>query len=137
MPEAARDDRPAPAGVRRRVARKAVRRIVPAELGLDLDRRRAMLADYLRLLAWWLGRPPMPAMPPRLERTLLALIAGDAEKQIAARLGVSIHTAHDNVKEIYRRLGVTSRGELMTRFLPAQTKALSPASASPAASRAP
>lgn len=99
----------------------AARRMVPEEVGLDLDRRRQMLADYLRLLAWWLGRPPMPELPPRLEQTLRALLAGDAEKQVAARLGVSVHTAHAHVKELYRRLGVTSRGELMTRFLPSRT----------------
>lgn len=95
-----------------------MRRIVPANADVDVDRRRVMLADYLRLLAWWLGRPPVPALPPRLDQTLRALLAGDAEKQVAARLGVSVHTAHDHIKELYRRLGVTTRGELMTRFLP-------------------
>ena len=77
-----------------------------------------MLVDYLRMMAWWLGRPPMPDLSPRLDQALRALLAGDAEKQVAARLGVSVHTAHAYVKEIYRRAGVTSRGELLTRFLP-------------------
>ena len=121
MPQAERVVSAAEGSVLPSKRRPVVRQIVPVEVGVDLDRRRAMLADYLRLLAWWLGRPPMPALPPRLEQTLRALLAGDAEKQVAARLGVSIHTAHDHIKDVYRKLGVTSRGELMTRFLPSQT----------------
>ena len=129
-------ERAMPTSPRKRPIRRAVRRMLPLELGLDVDRRREMLADYLRLLAWWLGRPPMPALPPRLEQTLLGLLAGDAEKQVAARLGISVHTAHANVKELYRRIGVTSRGELMTRFLPTQTN-VAPASATAARPRLP
>ena len=77
-----------------------------------------MLADYLKLLGWWLGRPPAPALPPRLERTLHGILRGHSEKQIARELAVSPHTVHSYMKDLHHRLGVTSRGELLARFLP-------------------
>ena len=77
-----------------------------------------MLADVLRLPSWWLGRPPTADLPPRLQQALRALLSGDSEKQVARRLGVTPHTAHAYVKEIYRRVGVASRAELLGRFLP-------------------
>jgi DNA-binding CsgD family transcriptional regulator len=56
-------------------------------------------------------------LPPRLRQVLDCLLEGDSEKQVAARLGLSRHTVHDHVKALYRRLGVTSRPELMARCL--------------------
>lgn len=79
-----------------------------------------MLVDYLKLLAWWLGRPPAPELPPRLDETLRALLRGRSEKQIARDLGVSPHTAHGYIKELHRRFGVATRSELLIRFLPSQ-----------------
>ncbi|HTO96771.1 MAG TPA: LuxR C-terminal-related transcriptional regulator, partial [Myxococcales bacterium] len=38
---------------------------------------------------------------------------GRSEKQVAAQLGLSLHTVHDYVKGLHRRLGVQSRGELL------------------------
>jgi DNA-binding CsgD family transcriptional regulator len=32
---------------------------------------------------------------------------------IAASMGLRIHTTHDHVKSVYRKLGVRSRAELM------------------------
>jgi DNA-binding CsgD family transcriptional regulator len=60
---------------------------------------------------------PFLALPPRLRQTLQCLIEGDGEKQAALRLGLSRHTLHDYVKEIYRRLGVSGRAELMALCL--------------------
>lgn len=77
-----------------------------------------MLADYIKLTAWWLGRPPVPKLPPRLEQVLRELMNGSSEKQIAHKLGMSIHTVHDYVKQLHHRFGVNSRGELLNRFLP-------------------
>ena len=57
------------------------------------------------------------AFPPRLRLTLECLLEGDSEKQVAARLRLSRHTVHDYVTELYRRLGVRSRAELMARCL--------------------
>ena len=56
-------------------------------------------------------------LPPRLRQTLDCLLDGDSEKQVAARLGLSRHTVHEYVKALYRRLGITTRAELMVRYL--------------------
>ena len=37
--------------------------------------------------------------------------------EIAYRLELSPHTVHVYVKQLYKRLNVSSRGELMSRFL--------------------
>ena len=58
-------------------------------------------------------------LPPRQRQTLDRLLAGDSEKQIAARLEVSKHTVHIYVKSLYRRFGVCSRGELLAQFVAA------------------
>ncbi len=64
-------------------------------------------------------RRPPPDLADGLTRrereTLAVLLTGASEKQAAARLGVSPHTVHDYVKRLYRKLGVTSRAELMAR----------------------
>ena len=60
--------------------------------------------------------PVMPrrGLTPRQQDVLWALRSGDSEKQVAAKLGVSIHTVHVYVKAIYRHFNVNSRGELMS-----------------------
>jgi DNA-binding CsgD family transcriptional regulator len=57
--------------------------------------------------------PGLTALPRRLRQTLMCLLEGDSEKQVAARLGLSTWTVHQYVTMLYRRLGVRSRGELM------------------------
>lgn len=52
-------------------------------------------------------------LPPRLFETGVALMTGASEKQIAADLGLSLHTTHHYVKQLYRRFGVSSRAEYM------------------------
>jgi DNA-binding NarL/FixJ family response regulator len=99
-----------------------------------LDRQRRLLAELCRMLD---PRQPravasrrvltrsqngfaLPAgtrLTPRMAQTLERLLAGDSEKQIAGRLGRSPHTIHVYVKELYKRFGVSSRGELFSRFL--------------------
>ena len=59
---------------------------------------------------------PFAGLSVRARQVLEALLQGDTEKQIAARLGVSRHTVHDYVKEIYRRFKVSSRGELSAYY---------------------
>jgi DNA-binding CsgD family transcriptional regulator len=58
-----------------------------------------------------------PGVSPRMRQTLMRLLAGDGEKQIARQLGVSPHTVHVYVKALYRHYDVSSRGELLARFL--------------------
>ncbi len=52
------------------------------------------------------------------QREVLRLaLTGLSEKQIAARMHRSAHTVHVHLREIYRRLEVSSRAELMARFI--------------------
>jgi DNA-binding NarL/FixJ family response regulator len=57
------------------------------------------------------------ALPTRQRQTLLALLDGDSEKQIAIRLSLSPNTVHVYVKSLYRRFNVASRGELLARWV--------------------
>jgi DNA-binding NarL/FixJ family response regulator len=64
------------------------------------------------------GRPSeCENLGPR-EREVLELLArGDAYKQIADKLAVSIETVRMNVKSIYRKLHVHSRGEAVAKLM--------------------
>jgi DNA-binding CsgD family transcriptional regulator len=53
----------------------------------------------------------------RMRDTLQHLLSGDSEKEVAAKLRLSPHTVHIHVKNLYKRLGVCSRGELMAKCL--------------------
>jgi DNA-binding CsgD family transcriptional regulator len=57
------------------------------------------------------------ALPPRLRQVLECLCGGDAEKEVARKLGLSRETVHAYVKLLYTRLGVSSRGELLASYL--------------------
>lgn len=63
------------------------------------------------------GCDPISSLSPRLRSVLLCLLEGDTERQAALRLGLSRDTTHQYVKTIYRQLEVSSRGELMARFV--------------------
>jgi DNA-binding CsgD family transcriptional regulator len=52
------------------------------------------------------------------QRVLELALTGLVEKQIARRLNISRHTAHNHLRNIYRLLGVHSRGELLAQLLP-------------------
>ena len=60
---------------------------------------------------------PTQSLPPRLRPVLQRLLAGDAEKQAALKLGLSRHTVHEYTKTLYRTFGVNSRGELLAKFV--------------------
>jgi DNA-binding CsgD family transcriptional regulator len=51
-------------------------------------------------------------LPPRLQSVVICLLSGDSDKEIARRLGLSVHTIHEYVTTLFRRLGVHSRAEL-------------------------
>lgn len=99
----------------------------------DQAKNRKMLADFCRSLGEQLtGRPAAPPpteaaaaaaqsqLAPRVYQTLQRLLAGDSEKQIAARLKLSPHTVHVYIKTLYRHFEVNSRGELLARFVSAE-----------------
>ena len=61
------------------------------------------------------AKDPTTDLPPRLAQTLAELAAGSSEKQVSLKLGISRHTVHNYVKALHRRLGVSSRGELLAK----------------------
>ena len=61
-------------------------------------------------------------LPDRQRQILEQLLSGDGEKQIARKLGLSIHTVHCYIRRLYRRLNVSSRSELFRAcYVPAKT----------------
>jgi DNA-binding CsgD family transcriptional regulator len=91
----------------------------------DFSARELQIVDFLHAeLGHLMGRtlvsaaePNPNALPPRLRQTLVCLIEGDSEKEIAARLGLSPLTAHQYVTALYRRFGVRSRAQLLAFIL--------------------
>jgi DNA-binding CsgD family transcriptional regulator len=61
--------------------------------------------------------PTLSSLTHRRLQVLNRLIAGDSEKQIAFALGVAKATIHDHVLAIYRHYEVSSRGELLAKFI--------------------
>lgn len=54
---------------------------------------------------------------PREQAVVRCLTAGASEKDAANQIHCSIHTVHEHVKRVYRKLRVHSRGELLARIL--------------------
>jgi DNA-binding CsgD family transcriptional regulator len=46
------------------------------------------------------------------------LLTGSSEKEVAGKLEISQHTVHNHIKQIYRKLKVNSRPELLALFVP-------------------
>ena len=98
-----------------------------------LLRKRRLLADLCRLIGNEVNgggngangangsAAKTQGLSRRLEQTLRSLLGGDSEKQVAAKLGLSQHTVHVYVKALYRKYGVSSRGELLAKWVKSQT----------------
>lgn len=65
----------------------------------------------------WGDEPRVSGLTDRRREVLERLIEGDSEKQIGFLLGVSRATVHEHVLAIYKHFGVSSRGELLARFI--------------------
>jgi DNA-binding CsgD family transcriptional regulator len=95
----------------------------PGEQRFTARDRRLLHIFHTELAPWLLtelappGHDPISNLSPRLREALGALLGGDSEQQMAARLGLTHDTAHQYVKAIYRGLGVNTRGELMAKFI--------------------
>jgi len=63
------------------------------------------------------ARSELDQLAPRLQPVLRYILQGDAEKEAAAKLGLSRHTVHRYVQVIYRELDVHSRGELLAKYV--------------------
>lgn len=57
-------------------------------------------------------------LTPRERQATLLLLGGDSRKQVAAKMNLSEHTVADYLKEIYRKFNVSSRAELLSKFIP-------------------
>jgi DNA-binding NarL/FixJ family response regulator len=97
-----------------------------AATGDPAEKQRRLLANVVRMIGEEIhGQPPrvtllqaeLNRLPPRLQQTMRSLLAGDSEKQAAAKMGVSPHTVHVYVKTLYRRYNVSSRGELLSKWV--------------------
>ncbi len=56
-------------------------------------------------------------LTPREQEVLGLLSKGYADKEIAARLGISIYTVHEHVRNTFEKLGVHNRIEAVVKFL--------------------
>ena len=93
---------------------------LPEAPSQDLQRKRKMVAEFCQMLGAEYSCPPgraIAGLSPRHGQTLEHLLAGDSEKQIAIKLGVSRNTVHVYVTALYRHFDVNSRGELLARFV--------------------
>lgn len=59
----------------------------------------------------------MESLPARLRPVLDRFLHGQSEKEAARDLGLTQHTVHTYAKQIYRHLNVSSRAELLARFI--------------------
>ena len=87
-------------------------------------RQKAVLSEANALIRPMIGGPlarfadPSPAaLPPRVREVLRCFLEGDSDKQVMARLGLSRHTVNQYAKLIHRHFGVSSRAELLARWV--------------------
>ena len=79
--------------------------------GDPIQRKRRLVADLCRLVGSEYGKNTAGVgLSPRLQQTLGLLLTGDSEKQIAAGMGVSRHTVHVYVKQLYRHYASPAAG---------------------------
>lgn len=56
-------------------------------------------------------------LTPRQREVLMLMLDGASEKEMAEQMHRSLHTVHTYVKQLYTLFNVSSRGELMSRFV--------------------
>jgi DNA-binding CsgD family transcriptional regulator len=87
-------------------------------------RDRTFIAELQRAIALLVGgplasfsEPRVADLSPRQRQVLACLLEGDSDKQIAKRLDISGHTVNQHVKAIFKHFLVSSRGELLARWI--------------------
>lgn len=79
------------------------------------------LGPFCRRLAFSYGAlGGQVKLSPRERETFLFLLGDKSEKEIAAELGLSLRSAHQNVVSVYRKLGFSSRASLMSNWMELQ-----------------
>jgi DNA-binding CsgD family transcriptional regulator len=82
----------------------------------DVELYRLFAAEAARL--WQPPPAPLGAkLPPRLHRLLEMYLLGLSEKEAADRLGLTFESVHTYTRELYRKLGVGSRAQLLALAL--------------------
>lgn len=78
---------------------------------------RVFHVELLRMIRQGIDRPAPPGagLPPRVREVLGMVTQGLSTKEIARRMGLSTHTVNDYMKGLYRRTGVSSRAELLSK----------------------
>lgn len=97
---------------------------LPGPAGRSVEREQVVLGAAMPVLIEKLvnavGAEPADErrwLTAREEVVLWQLVAGKKVPQIAEELGRSVYTVHDHVKSLHRKLGATSRGQLVARAL--------------------
>ena len=74
-----------------------------------------LLRDPVRLLSReeWKAVMAQLDLAGRAAEILQACFAGATEKDIADDMSISVHTVHEHVKRLYKRIGLTDRRELI------------------------
>lgn len=57
-------------------------------------------------------------LTPAQLRVMTCILAGHSEKETGRKLGISHHTVHNHIREIYCQMKVQSRAELLSLFIP-------------------
>jgi DNA-binding CsgD family transcriptional regulator len=93
---------------------------LPVDGADEAGRRRRLVAELCKLFGAHVSggvANDAVGLSPRMRQTLELLVAGDSERQVALKLKISQHTVHVYVKQLYKRFGVSSRGELLAKFV--------------------
>lgn len=100
----------------------------PALLARRTDLLSVLLPALARRTLVALGDQPTVSgrwLTSREQQVLRELTVGRSVREIADGLGRSPHTVHDHVKSLHRKLGASSRGELIARALGHLTQRIS------------
>lgn len=88
----------------------------PRDVALTFEVHRTLAPAVGRALAG-MKEPSPGTLSPRVREVLACLLEGDSDKQVAARLGISPNTVNQHAKAIFKHFGVSSRGELLARWV--------------------
>lgn len=95
---------------------RAARPVVPHPPGLRATRLVWRGAPWL-VLSFPLRPPPTPTALTEAEASILeGLVAGDLNQDLARARGTSARTIANQVGAIFRKLGVSSRAELLAKL---------------------